>query len=206
MPLQALIFDIDGTLADTEELHRRCFNAAFAEAGLSWHWDPELYTRLLEVAGGGARLRLWVQNHFGDVADQPGNVDLASRLHKRKSELLRAALATGEMPLRPGVESLIRTARDKGLRMSVATGSSRGNLEYLVGATLGGTVGDWFEVYAAGDTVENPKPAPDIYQWVLDTMGLTADQAMAFEDSDVGLASAAGAGLPVIVTPTLYSA
>ena len=78
MTLRALVFDVDGTLADTESLHLRAFNRAFEEAGFHWHWDDATYDRLLEVEGGLARIRAWVeQNRPRDLANLEGDGTLA---------------------------------------------------------------------------------------------------------------------------------
>ncbi|MCP5366368.1 MAG: HAD-IA family hydrolase [Hyphomicrobiales bacterium] len=210
MPLQALIFDIDGTLAETEEAHRAAFNQAFEDFGLPWRWDAALYKELLAIAGGGNRLRHYMQTWapeslVGEDATGQSRADLPERVHRHKTVLYTKLLAEGGVPLRPGVADLLRKARQAGLRLAVATGSSRANLQPMLTATIGGRVEDWFEVFAAGDTVDQGKPAPDIYRWVLKQLALPPTDCLVFEDSRIGLAAARAAGLKVVITPTHYT-
>ena len=201
MPLEALIWDVDGTLAETEEGHRAAFNAAFAEAGLDWHWDAALYARLLAVAGGKERIR-----HYLDTTPGAGTLDAEAvrRLHATKTAHYVAAVAAGSVALRPGVRRLLHEARACGLRLAIATTTSPDNVHALLLATLGPHGPGLFEVVGAGDVVPRKKPAPDIYRWVLDRLGLSGDRCAAFEDTNVGLDAAHGAGIPVVVTTSLY--
>ena len=197
--LQALIFDVDGTLAETEELHRHAFNAAFAEAGLDWHWDQAAYAGLLEVTGGKER----IARH---MAGAPARLDADAvrRLHAAKTAHYVAAVEAGQVALRPGVRRLLMEARGAGLRLAIATTTSPANVDALLRATLGAEGIGWFDVVGAGDMVPHKKPAPDIYCWVLDRLGLPAARCIAFEDTPNGLHSARGAGIPTVVTTSLY--
>ncbi|MBC7800236.1 MAG: HAD-IA family hydrolase [Gemmatimonadaceae bacterium] len=201
MPLEALIFDVDGTLAETEEAHRHAFNAAFADAGLGWHWDVPTYSRLLEVTGGKERIR-----HYIDQTPGLAALDAAAlgRLHAAKSAHYVDAVQGGTIALRPGVRRLLLEARDAGLRLAIATTTSPGNVQALLLATLGQDGPGLFEVVGAGDDVPRKKPAPDIYQLVLDRLGLTAMRCIAFEDTPNGLHAAHGAGIQTVVTASLY--
>ncbi len=203
MTLQALIFDLDGTLADTEEAHRRAFNASFRDFGYDWSWDRALYKSLLGVAGGRARIRHYLSQDRPDMIGKPGLDDHIIEIHKCKTRLYGESLAGGGVALRPGVERLMGEARSSGLRLALATTTTRSN----VGALLSGTAvaPDWFEVMGTGEWVENLKPAPDIYFRVLEELGLKAGDCLAFEDSENGLKAALGAGLDVIVTPVSYT-
>ncbi len=206
MELQALLFDVDGTLADTErDGHRVAFNRAFAEAGLDWHWSVALYGELLAVTGGKERIRRYLDHHRPDVvlpADADGYI---AELHAAKTRHYTELLAEGAIPLRPGVERLLREARDVGLRLGIATTTTPENVTALITHTLGETALDWFEVIAAGDVVPEKKPAPDIYEYALERLGLPAAAALAVEDSELGLQSARAAGLVTIVTVNDYT-
>jgi beta-phosphoglucomutase-like phosphatase (HAD superfamily) len=205
--LQALIFDVDGTLADTErDGHRPAFNAAFAEHGLDWHWDEALYGRLLAITGGKERIRHYAERHAPDIAAGDDFDDLVKKLHAAKTAHYVRLVEQGGLPLRPGIAGLIGEARRQGLRLAIATTTSPENVDALLRATLGQDAPGWFEVIGAGDVVPAKKPAPDIYRWVLDRLTLPAENCLAIEDSANGLRAAQGAGLPCLVTRNAYTA
>ena len=196
--LQAVIFDVDGTLAETEEWHREAFNAAFAAAGLGWVWDSALYGRLLEVTGGKERMA-----HYQEVAGvsrRLGAGEIAA-LHADKTARYAARVAGGGLALRPGVRRVLEEARAAGLRLAIATTTSRANVDALLAACapLPG-----FDVIAAGDEVARKKPAPDVYEAALERLGLPAASCVAIEDTVNGVRSAVGAGLRCVVTMSAY--
>lgn len=204
--LKALLFDVDGTLADTErDGHRVAFNAAFEEYGINWHWDVELYGKLLAVTGGKERIRYCVSDLLGD-AGLPENFDaLVPELHAAKTRHYTELLATGAIPLRPGVERLLNEARSRGFRLAVATTTTPENVTALITHTLGEAALGWFEVIAAGDIVPAKKPAGDIYTYALNAMHLSAEQCLAFEDSRNGILSTQAAALTTIITVNGYT-
>lgn len=201
--LEALLFDVDGTLADTErDGHRVAFNSAFAEAGLDWNWTPELYGRLLEVTGGKERIRHFLSTELPDFRF-PGDADTEiANLHERKTHYFTQMLAEGAIPLRPGVERLLREARNMGLRLAVATTTTPANVEALLTHTIGPEAMDWFEVIAAGDVVPNKKPAPDIYVYAMEHLNLAPEACLAFEDSENGVHAVRDAGLRSLIITT----
>ena len=198
MPLHALIFDVDGTLAETEELHREAFNQTFNEFDLPWHWDQDRYRVLLKITGGKERMLAHATSLGIDDFDP-------LPLHKRKTTLYNEMLSQGAIALRPGVEALIRKAKEKSLRLAIATTTSRENVETLIRVTLGGDPHHWFEVISTGEDVAIKKPDPEVYRLALSRLALQADHAIAFEDTRNGVLAARGVGLDVIVTPSLYS-
>ena len=204
--LKALIFDVDGTLADTEkDGHRVAFNSAFKEAGLDWEWDEELYGKLLAVTGGKERMNYYLDN-FNTTFVRPDNLqEMIADLHKTKTGYYTKLLGEGAIPLRPGVKRLIQEARDAGLRLAISTTTTPQNVTALLENTLGKESIDWFEVIAAGDIVPAKKPAPDIYDWALKEMDLEAADCMAFEDSENGILSSQGANLKTIITVNDYT-
>ena len=202
--LQALIWDVDGTLAETEEAgHREAFNRAFAEAGLPWVWSHDTYRRLLAVTGGKERISAWW--HELDPQAAAAGAATVRRLHARKTELYGELLRQGAVPLRPGVERLIREAHRAGVRQAIATTTTPENVTTLLDVTLGPQAHGWFEVIGAGDIVAAKKPAPDIYLWVLQRLNLGAAQCMALEDSAAGARAALAAGLATVVTRSAYT-
>jgi HAD superfamily hydrolase (TIGR01509 family) len=206
MTLQAVIFDVDGTLADTErDGHRVAFNAAFREAGLDWEWDVPLYGELLAVTGGKERMKAYVQKYRPDWLGKPDLDAVIAGLHKAKTRHYVALMQQGGIPPRPGVVRLIQELRESGLRVAIATTTSPENVEVLLRTTLAALPSGIFEVIGAGDIVPAKKPAPHIYRWVLERLGLPGTACVAIEDSRNGVLSARGAGLPVVVTPSTYT-
>lgn len=204
--LEALIFDVDGTLADTESAHRAAFNEAFAEARMGWHWDHDTYLRLLQVSGGKERIahywRMVEPGLLDDAALQAG----VERLHAHKTRLYDRRVSDGQLPLRPGVQRLLHEAAAAGLRLAIATTTTPANIDALLRQPLGA---DWRRHFAAvGDAASAPrkKPDPQVYQQVLAELGLPAAACLAFEDSANGLQAASAAGLQTLVTPTLHTA
>lgn len=199
--LKALIFDVDGTLADNEQDgHRVAFNRAFEGAGLDWHWDEETYHQLLAVFGGKERIHYYMRE-FLEGFTPPVDADgFVRELHAQKTRHYVALLQSGAIPLRPGVERLLREARANGLRLAIASTTTPENATTLLSRTLGEDSLDWFDVIACGDIVANKKPAPDIYLYTLEQLGLPAAQCLVIEDTESGLASARAAGLDCVIT------
>ncbi|MGF1560872.1 MAG: HAD-IA family hydrolase [Geminicoccaceae bacterium] len=199
---RALIFDVDGTLAETEDTHRMAFNEVFAAEGLDWHWDQAVYRQLLKVTGGKERMRHWI-DAFGA---RPVLDDTAiAALHRTKTARYTAMIDTRTVPLRPGIARLIDEAAAAGIALAIATTTSLANVESLLRATLGDDAVSRFAAIAAGDMVTAKKPAPDVYSLALRQLGLPASACVAFEDSRNGLRSAHGAGLRCIITPSVYT-
>ncbi len=206
MALQALLFDVDGTLADTErDGHRVAFNQAFADAGLDWDWSVEIYGKLLAVTGGKERIRHYL-DHYNTEFDRPAALDdFIIGLHQSKTRHYTELLNTGAIPLRVGVLRLLKEARAAGLRLAIATTTTPANVSALLKNTLGEDGESWFEVIAAGDIVPAKKPASDIYTYAMQAMNLTEKECIAFEDSENGIKSSMGANLKTIITINDYT-
>lgn len=204
--LKALLFDVDGTLADTErDGHRVAFNRAFAEAGLDWEWSEELYGKLLAVTGGKERIRYYLDNFNTGFERPAGLEEFIAGLHKSKTRHYVEMLSGGLIPLRPGVKRLINEAREAGMRLAVATTTTPENVSALLENAMDPDAISWFEVIAAGDIVPAKKPAPDIYNYAMERMGLTPAECIAFEDSHNGIRSSMGAKLKTIIAVNGYT-
>ncbi|RXH07842.1 HAD family hydrolase [Bradyrhizobium guangzhouense] len=197
----ALIFDVDGTLAETEELHRRAFNHAFARHGLDWHWDRAVYGELLRVTGGKERIRAFHTSQ--QIARALADADIAE-LHRIKTAHYAELIETGCCPLRPGVAELLTAAKARGQRLAIATTTSHGNIDALLSRALGPRWALDFEAIAAGDDVRHKKPAPDVYLAILARLKLAPSDCVAIEDSANGLLSASRAHIPVLITRSMY--
>ncbi|MFM7450437.1 MAG: HAD family hydrolase [Leptolyngbyaceae cyanobacterium] len=204
--LEALIFDVDGTISDTErDGHRIAFNRAFAEAGLEWDWSVELYHKILTVAGGKERILYYWELFHPDFKPEVDRWQWAAQLHRAKTRHYRDLIAGGIIPLRPGVRRLLQEARAEGIRLAIATTSAPDNVMALLEATLGKESPAWFEVIAAGDVVPAKKPAPDIYHYVLQQLQLSPAHCLVLEDSRQGLLAATAAGLKTVITCSVYT-
>ena len=206
--LQALIFDVDGTLADTESVHMAAFNHAFAELGLDWVWTPEIYTQLLEISGGKERILHYWKQRNPDIKELDANAlsDRISRMHELKTAAYENAINGGAVALRPGVLELMNEARSAGLQLAIATTTSPVNIAALLRRAIGA---DWRLNFAAvGDASTAPikKPHPQVYLQMLQALQLPAAQCLAFEDSSNGLRAATAAGLQTVVTPNAFTA
>ena len=201
--LQCLLWDVDGTLADTErDGHRVAFNMAFEEAGFERRWSVETYGVLLKVTGGKERIKFDIER--GDMPDMP--YEKIAELHARKTVHYQALIADGLIPLRAGVRRLLEEAYAAGITLGVATTTTPSALDALIEHSLGKEWFDRFAVLAAGDIVPNKKPAPDIYDYALEQLGMAAENTVALEDSGNGWLAARDAGLKCVVTINDYTA
>ena len=203
---RAIIFDVDGTLAETEELHRRAFNETFAYFSLGWNWDFRLYRELLQVTGGKERIR-----HYADLCKKRGirrleipNDAAILELHRFKTARFTSLIAEGACSLRPGIGDVIRASIDRRQHLAIATTTSRENVEALCAATMGREGIKRFDAIVCGDDVARKKPSPDVYLRALDLLEQSPGECLAVEDSRNGLIAAAAAGIPVVITRSLY--
>ena len=203
--LTTLLFDVDGTLAETEEIHRESFNRAFAQVGLDWVWSKALYAELLRVTGGKERIRYFLDTHLPDF-EAPMQLDeYIAGLHAAKTDIYTRTVAAGEVPLRPGVKRLLDETRRAGMRLAITTTTTPANVTALLRHSLAPDAESWFEVIGAGSVVPAKKPAPDIYHYVMQEMGVSPAECLAFEDSANGLRSARDAGVTTLVTVSDYT-
>jgi HAD superfamily hydrolase (TIGR01509 family) len=202
--LQALIFDVDGTLAETEEFHRDAFNQAFARFGFYWLWDRELYKELLKVTGGKERILHYLRQF------KPEDLDRAqpriAEIHQLKTQIYEEIIQQGAVELRPGVSRLIAEAQSSGVSLAIATTTSLSNVHALLERTIGAREIESFQVIVAGDEAPAKKPSPDAFEIALKRLNKSASECIALEDSANGVMAAQRAGLKVIATPGIYTA
>jgi HAD superfamily hydrolase (TIGR01509 family) len=201
--MKALIFDCDGVLVDTErDGHRVAFNRAFAAAGIEVEWDVGLYGELLKIAGGKERMTHYFNKNGwprGQTAES-----LIPELHKSKTAIFTELVASGSLPLRPGINRIVDEAHSAGIRLGVCTTSdpkSVGGVLDLMGPKRKAC----FEIVLAGDVVAKKKPDPEIYNLAKQRLGLEGRDCVVIEDSRNGLLSAIGAGMPCLITKSAYT-
>ena len=206
--LKALIFDVDGTMADTERAHMAAFNQAFAQEGLDWVWDEPLYTRLLEISGGKERIRHYWNQTQGDIKAMDGTAldDTIERLHGMKTAAYEQAVQDGAVALRPGVLRMMEQAQEVGLALAIATTTSPVNIAALLRRHLGDNWASLFIAIEDASTAPQKKPHPQVYLQTLQRLGLDASECVAFEDSANGLRAAMAAGLRTVITPNHFTA
>jgi HAD superfamily hydrolase (TIGR01509 family) len=212
MPLAALIFDVDGTLAETEEAHRQAFNSAFVvekahdrwpDHQFAWVWSEALYRDLLKTTGGKERIAAYLRDHLRvDPSLWTSHIE---SIHRVKTKIYTELVANGALSLRPGIRELIEEAHRTGIVTAIATTTSRANVDSLVLSCFGRDAAEIFPVICAGDEVARKKPAPDVYARALELLSLPASACVALEDSWNGLISARSAGLACIVSPGRYT-
>ena len=206
MSLKALIFDVDGTLAETEkDGHRIAFNLAFKDANLPWEWDIDLYGQLLKIGGGKERLYHYLQHYQPEYQPHEELNIFIRRLHQNKSNYYRQLLENSSIPLRIGVKRLLQEAYHTGIKLAIASTASVDNVKALLENSLDGEMEKFFSVIAAGDMVEKKKPAPDIYLLALEQLNLSPEECLAIEDTNQGLTAASTAGLTTVVTVNEYT-
>lgn len=203
--LKALIFDVDGTLADTETAHRDAFNAAFIDVGLDWYWSESLYAGLLDVAGGKERLQYYWNIIDPDEAGGSKVKETIAAVHAIKTQHYETMVSGGKLSLRPGMLRLIREAYAAQMPMAIATTTTPANVDALLRTPLGSDWRSLFVTVCDASTVKNKKPAPDVYLAALKALALPAADCLAFEDSANGLRAARAAGIPTLITPTSYT-
>lgn len=206
MTLRALLFDVDGTIADTETLgHRPAYNRAFRKLGLTFRWGPKLYRKLLKQPGGRERLKYYFQHYQPELGEHEveakANMDAwVGRVHELKSHYFHSYMRRGRVPLRPGVARLMREAREANLQLAIVTNASYKTLNSVLRYSLGPEMLAEIMVIASGEEVKNKKPAPDIYQLAVQRLGVQPQECVALEDSEMGLEAAAAAGVKAVVT------
>jgi HAD superfamily hydrolase (TIGR01509 family) len=206
MKTKALIFDVDGTLVDTEELHRKAFNQVFLSYDLDWEWSPELYTDLLNYSGGVDRLFAYVQRSGMTASEKAYLTEIVPMLHREKTQLYTELVHDTAVRARTGAARLIAEALGSDLKVALVATSAFADVRGLAQATLGEKIASALDPIVCVDLVAHKKPAPDLYRLAVNQLRVPVEACVAFEDSANGLAAAKQASLFTIVTPSRWTA
>ena len=203
--MQALIFDCDGVLVDTErDGHRVAFNRAFEALGIDADWSVDLYGELLLIGGGKERMRHYFDTYGWPEGRPESKDELIALLHKTKTDFFTDIIASGQLPLRPGISRIVDEAIAAGVRLGVCTTSAPKAIDGVLDL-FGAERKARFEFVHAGDVVSKKKPDPEIYELAKQSLGLPVHECIVIEDSRNGLMAATGAGLPCLITTSAYT-
>ena len=203
--MQALIFDCDGVLVDTErDGHRVAFNRAFEALDIDADWSVELYGELLLIGGGKERMRHYFDTYGWPQGRPESKDELIALLHKTKTDFFTDIIASGQLPLRPGISRIVDEAIAAGVRLGVCTTSAPKAIDGVLDL-FGAERKARFEFVHAGDVVSKKKPDPEIYELAKQSLGLPVHECIVIEDSRNGLMAATGAGLPCLITTSAYT-
>lgn len=203
--MEALIFDCDGVLVDTErDGHRVAFNMAFADKKINVIWGIEEYKELLKVAGGKERMK-----YYFDENGWPGQYNdreqLILDLHERKTQFFMQLIETGTLPLRPGIRRIIDEAITNNIKLAVCSTSNEKSVRLIVELLLGKERAGNFQAILAGDMVSRKKPDPEIYNLCTEKLNINPKNCMVVEDSRNGLIAAKAANFNCLITTNDYT-
>jgi HAD superfamily hydrolase (TIGR01509 family) len=203
--LKAILWDVDGTLAETErDGHLLAFNHAFEQLAVPWRWSPERYGELLAVAGGRERLLHDMQSQPQAPADVAERAALVERIHLLKNQLYAGIVAAGALTLRAGVSEMFEDCAAAGVRMAIVTTTSAANVAALLEARMGHGWRARFAAVLCAEQAPRKKPDPQVYLRALQALSLQPWEALAIEDSPAGVAAALAASIAVVVVRSFY--
>ena len=197
--VKACIFDVDGTLADTETLHLEAFNQVFGEFQLNWIWDQTLYKQLLQIAGSKNRI-----NYFNNLSKPKLSNNLIREILERKNRLYIKKLQKNSVKVCSGAKELVNLLQNE-MKLAIATSTSKENVDALILKLWGEKTNAIFSAISTPEEYAKNKPAPDLYINALKKLSLKPHQAIAIEDSEIGLKSAKAAKIKTIVVPSVYT-
>ena len=205
MKLNAVLFDVGGTIAESEEIHRVSFNEAFKEFGLNWYWDEAIYRELVFIGGGKERIKHYITRAWPEMLKQKNLTKYIESVHKIKGQIYEEFLNDSQLKARPGIIRLLKELKNEKIRLAIVSDTTEENLINLFKKGLGINPIEWFEILAHGGCTIQKKPSPDIYLWTLERLKLPPESCLAIEDAPRGVDSAIDAGLKVLVTPSIYT-
>ena len=202
MDLSAVLFDADGTIAETEDFHRISFNEAFKEFGLDWYWDEAIYKELINAGGGKERIAHHINRAYPEMLEYKNLNKYITSILQTKNDIFSDYMKESKIKPRPGILRLLRELKEKKIRTGLVSSASKNNLNDLFINGLNVNPEDLFDIIAHGETTANKKPSPEIYEWTLENLKLPSSACMAIEDSPRGLESASKANIKVLITPS----
>lgn len=203
MKLTALLLELEGTLVETEDIHRRAFNAAFREFGESWLWDEPIYRQLLAVGGGKERIKNYIERVAPDYKERKDFSIFLDSMHKAKNLAFKELIRSEGVVPRRGVMSLIESAKEAKIHLAITTSMTQENVNCILEQAFGNL--SLFDVIAYGDSVPLKKPSPDLYVWALEELAVPEEAAFAIEGTPHGVRGALNAGINVVVTLAYYT-
>ena len=205
MKLSAVLFDVDGTIAETEDLHRRSFNESFKEFNLDWFWDEAIYKELINVGDGMERIKYYIKRAWPEMLEYKNLNKYMSSIHKVKNEIFRDLVIESKVKPRTGVIRLINDLKKKKTRIAIVSSMNLADLMTLFTEGLNIDPNSTFDLIAHGDCAKNKRPSPEIYEWILEKLRLPPQACVAIEDSPRGVKAAINAKINVLVTPSFYT-
>ena len=205
MQLSAVLFDLDGTIAETEDLHRRCFNESFKEFNLDWFWDEAIYKELINIGDGKDRIEYFIKRAWPEMLEYKNLNKYISSIHKVKNEIFKDLIIECEVKPRPGVMRLIDELKKQDVRIAIVSSTTREDLITLFQEGLNMDPNLMFDLVAHGDCTKKKRPSPEIYEWILEKLRFPPQSCVAIEDSLRGVKSAVDADINVLVTPSFYT-
>jgi len=205
MLLSAVLFDVDGTIAETEDFHRRSFNESFREFNLDWFWDEAIYKELINIGGGKERIEYYIRRAWPEMLDYKNLTKYINSIHKVKNEIFEDYVVESEIKPRPGIVRLIKELKENNIRIAIVSSNSEENLHTLFKQGLNIDPNKTFDLIAHGDCTKNKRPSPEIYEWILEKLRLPSQSCIAIEDSPRGVEAAHNANLNTLVTPSIFT-
>tara|TARA_B100001248_G_C27242029_1_gene389797 strand:- start:32 stop:787 length:756 start_codon:yes stop_codon:yes gene_type:complete len=205
MLLSAVLFDVDGTISETEDFHRKSFNEAFKEFNLDWFWDEAIYKELINIGDGKERIEYYIKRAWPEMLEYKNLTKYINSIHKVKNEIFKDFIMDSGITFRPGVLRLINELRENNIRIAIVSSTTQEDLLTLFKNGLNMDPTSTFDLIAHGGCTENKRPSPEIYEWILEKLRIPPQSCVAIEDSLRGLRSAVNANINVLVTPSLYT-
>ncbi|KAI8540820.1 hypothetical protein RHMOL_Rhmol08G0014600 [Rhododendron molle] len=218
--LQALIFDCDGVILESEHLHRQAYNDAFSHFDVRCpssatsqplNWDSDFYDELQNRIGGGKPKMRWYFKEHGwpssSIFEKPPEDDAArakliDTIQDWKTERYKEIIKSGTVEPRPGVLRLMDEAKAAGKQLAVCSAATKSSVILCLENLIGMDRFQSLDCFLAGDDVKEKKPDPSIYLTAATKLGVSGKECLVVEDSVIGLQAATSAGMSCVITYT----